>query len=134
MSGTEFFPANLRIVEFYQHKASNYRQNPFKNFSALHASLYIYHSQLEGTVNFPRQNKDWDGIFPGRISPGQSFSLPRMRWEQVQNMCRICANVQKNKRKNMRNPKNGVGSGTPYLIIPARLLQNMMIFLIRKEC
>ncbi len=36
--------------------------------------------------------------------------------------------------QNMRNPENGVGSATPYLIIHALLLQNMMIFLIRKKC
>ncbi len=39
--GTEFFPANLRIVEFYLHKDSNYRQHSLQKFLALRAGLYI---------------------------------------------------------------------------------------------
>jgi hypothetical protein len=43
---------------------------------------------------------------------------------------KICAKYA----RNMRNPKNGVRSATPYLITQALLLQNTMIFLIRKKC
>ncbi len=44
---------------------------------------YIFHSQLNGTVIFPMQNKDWDRMFPGRIFPvrnfiGLVFSLSRI--------------------------------------------------------
>ncbi len=42
---------------------------------------------------------------------------------------KICAKYA----QNMRNSKNGVGSGAPYLITQALLLLNMMIFLIRKK-
>ncbi len=42
---------------------------------------------------------------------------------------KICAKYA----QNMRNPKNGVGSATPYLITQALLLQNMVIFFIRKN-
>ncbi len=37
---------------------------------------------------------------------------------------KICAKYA----QNMRNPKNGVGLGTPYLITHELLLQNMMMF------
>ncbi len=38
------------------------------------------------------------------------------------NKAKICAKYVKHMRKNMRNPKNGVGSATPYLITHALLL------------
>ncbi len=80
------FPAILRIAEFYQHKDSNYWQNTIKNFRRF-APIYIYifHTQLDRTVIFSKQNKDWDKFlpaefsqtefFPDRVFPGQSFTL-----------------------------------------------------------
>ncbi len=48
---------------------------------------------------------------------------------------RICAGSKGQKyAQNMRNPKNRMGSATPYLTTHALLLQNMMIFLIRTKC
>jgi hypothetical protein len=48
------------------------------------------------------------------------------------NMRKICAKYAQKYAQNMRNPKNGVGSGIPYLITHALLLQNMMIFFDQK--
>jgi hypothetical protein len=86
MIGTEFFPANLRIVEFCLHKESNYRQNPFKNFLRF-ASVYIFSpSQLDGTVIFPWQNKDWDRVFPSPVFQNfaVAFAVPKS-WPSSRN-------------------------------------------------
>ncbi len=69
------FAAFLRIVEFYLHKDSNYRQNSLQKFPALRAGLYIFPLPAGRDRIFPGQNKDWDRIFPSRIPPGQNFSL-----------------------------------------------------------
>jgi hypothetical protein len=60
------------------------------------------------------------------MSRGGAEYVPGERPKHAQ----ICAKYA----QNMRNPKNGVGSGTPYLNIPALLLQNIIMFLIRKKC
>ncbi len=79
--GTEFFLANLRIVEFYLHKDSNYRQNPLQKFPALRAGLYIFPIQLDGTEFFPGKIRIGTEFFPAeflpdRIFPGQSPPPP----------------------------------------------------------
>jgi hypothetical protein len=55
-----------------------------------------------------------------------------MRWERGQNTANMRKYALKYAR-NMRNPKNGVGSATPYLITQALLFQNMMIFFDQKK-
>ncbi len=50
---TVFFPANLRIVEFYLHKDSNR-----KNTATLHAIFFQQQARI-----FSMQNNDWDRIF-----------------------------------------------------------------------
>jgi hypothetical protein len=66
--GTVFFPAMLRIVEFYLHKDSNYRQNPFKN------SLFVYFSHPSCVGQNFSYAKQGGQNFPGRIFPRQYFS------------------------------------------------------------
>jgi hypothetical protein len=58
------FPGKLRIVEFYLHKDSNYRQNFLQRFPALCAGLYVFPMPAGWDRIFPGQNKDWDRIFP----------------------------------------------------------------------
>ncbi len=81
---TEFFPANLRIVEFYLHKDSNYMQNYFQKF--LIYFLYIFLIRAGRDRIFSRTEFSPDRIFPGlnfslteffpdRIFPGQNISL-----------------------------------------------------------
>ncbi len=47
-AGTEFFPANLRIVEFYLHKDSNYRQNSLAGKKR--RSIYFPHPSWTGLI------------------------------------------------------------------------------------
>ena len=75
--GTEFFPANLRIVEFNLHKDSNNRQNTIKIFRRNTPVYIFFHFQLDGTGFFPGKIGIRTEFSPQNFS-GQRFSLPGM--------------------------------------------------------
>ncbi len=62
-SRTEFFPANLRIVEFYRHNDSNYGQNSLQKF------IYIFPISAGRDRIFPGQNFPRTEFFPGQSPP-----------------------------------------------------------------
>ncbi len=70
-------------------------------------------------------HREWCLAGGGGICAG---SKAKTYAKYAQNMRKNMCKYAQKYAQNMRYPKNGVGSATPYLITHGLLLQNMMIF------